>query len=196
MVGYRKRYQIKRGDVVVDAGAFVGDFTYYAAKTVGPTGKVLVFEPDEGHCFKIEEGLRAAGLTNVIVIRKGLWREDAVLKFKHNADEPAESAFVPESDADENVTRLPVAALDSELARRGIQRVDFIKMDIEGAEIEAIHGMRTTLRDQFVHLAIASYHVIDGKQTCHEIERLLRTLGYEAETANPPHLTTYGRKLA
>jgi hypothetical protein len=75
-----------------------------------------------------------------------------------------------------------------------MDRIDFIKMDVEGAEIEALKGSMNTLKEFDVNLAIASYHEVDGKKTSHEVEKLLSEYGYEAKTSFPMHLTTFGFK--
>ena len=45
--GYLGRYALRSGDTVIDCGAYIGEFTLYAAKAVGPSGKVIAFEPDD-----------------------------------------------------------------------------------------------------------------------------------------------------
>ena len=72
--------------------------------------------------------------------------------------------------------------------------VSFIKSDIEGAEIEALKGMKSVLKNGSPQLAIASYHLRDGKKTCFFVEEFLKEFGYETKTGHPIHLTTYGKK--
>jgi hypothetical protein len=89
---------------------------------------------------------------------------------------------------------VPVVAIDDELKRIGTSKVDFIKMDVEGAEIEAVKGARQTLESNDVAIAAASYHLVNGVKSCHELEKALEALGYKAETGHPQHLTTYARR--
>jgi hypothetical protein len=72
--------------------------------------------------------------------------------------------------------------------------VDFLKMDVEGAEIEILKGARRTLREKAPHLAIATYHVVRGRQTREEVERILRRLGYETKTIFWPETITLAWK--
>ena len=60
-----------------------------------------------------------------------------------------------------------VVKLDDELRKLGINKIDVLKMDIEGAEIEAIQGSKETLKRSKVNVTIASYHIVDGKTTSH-----------------------------
>ena len=59
-----------------------------------------------------------------------------------------------------------------------IGSVDFIKMDIEGSEIEALKGMKRTLQCN-VRLAIAAYHPVEGRLTCNVIVPQLEQLGFK-----------------
>ncbi len=67
-------------------------------------------------------------------------------------------------------------------------------MDIEGAEIEAISGVREFLRDKNVHFAIASYHKVNNIPTCQTLEKMFAEIGYQFETGNPQHQTTWAWK--
>ncbi len=69
-----------------------------------------------------------------------------------------------------------------------------VKADVEGAELEVIKGALDILKGQRVNLAIASYHMLDGKKTFDRIEDALRSIGYNVDTDHPGHLTTYAFK--
>ncbi|MEJ2252457.1 MAG: FkbM family methyltransferase [Candidatus Lokiarchaeota archaeon] len=71
--------------------------------------------------------------------------------------------------------------------------MDFIKMDIEGAEIKAIQGAENILKEG-TNLAIASYHLINGKMSFNRLESLIESFGYKTKTKFSIHLTTYAFK--
>lgn len=83
-----------------------------------------------------------------------------------------------------------LTSIDVELGKLKIDKVDFIKMDIEGAELKALEGASRILSSH-PKIAIASYHVVDGQQTYIISEKMLTELGYKAKTSFPKHLTTY-----
>jgi len=189
--GYLAGYSLKPGDTVVDCGAYIGEFTLYAGIAVGASGKVIAFEPDAGIYKRLLANIGLNGLKNVTAVNKGLWSKDGVLKFV--GDNIKGYSFMSAENA-AGAVDTPVAGLDNELARLGVTRVDFIKADIEGAELELIKGAVKTLSSGDVKLAIASYHKVDGKKSCFELERMLARLGFKTETSHPGHLTTYAEK--
>lgn len=193
--GYLRKFFIKKGDVVIDAGAHPGVFTLIASRMVGNNGKVIAFEPHTENYNNLLGNIELNDATNVIAIKKSLWSENITLETLqfNNAHSKAPSSFADETRSDLTVS-LPAVSLDNELERLGISKIDFLKMDVEGAEIEVIKGCRRILKNSDAKLAIASYHIVNGERTCFELEKLLATLGYETETSFPEHLTTYANK--
>jgi FkbM family methyltransferase len=189
--GYLARHSLRSGGTVVDCGAYIGEFTLYAAKAVGAVGRVIAFEPDGAIFKKLLANIELNGLKNVTALNKGLWSRDGILKFVGDSIRGYSFMFAENS---AGAVDAPVVSLDSELARLGIGEVDFIKADIEGAELELLNGAGKTLK-RGTDLAIASYHAVDGEKTCFKLEKMLALIGYKAETAYPGHLTTYGRKI-
>lgn len=190
--GYLEKYSLKPGDTVIDCGAYVGEFTLYAAKAVGPSGRVVAFEPGPEIFKRLTANIELNNLKNVTAVNKGLWSKDGLLKCVGDNIGGYSFEFAENNAGD---IELPVASLDNELARLKIPRVDFIKADIEGAELEFIEGAGRTLESNDVSLAIASYHTIEGKKSCFGLEKMLMLLGYNARTGNPGHLTTYAGKI-
>lgn len=149
---YERYYKPKRGDVVVDAGAGpCGVYTVLAAKSVGAKGLVIAIEPEIGNVKNINENIKLNKLGNVVVISKGLWnkREQEMLD-----------------------------TLDNILRGLGVEKVNFIKMDIEGAEIKALEGMERTLENTDVNLAIAAYHMVNCSPTCVAVIPKLEERGF------------------
>lgn len=190
--GYLAKYSLKPGDTVIDCGAYIGEFTLYAAKAVGPSGRVIAFEPGPMIYKRLIDNIELNGLKNVTAINKGLWSKDGLLKCA--GDGTAGYSFVSSGSAF-GVIEVPVASLDSELARLGVSSVDFIKVDVEGSELEFIKGAERTLESGDVRVAVASYHIVDGKKSCFELEKMLTLMGYSIHTGHPGHLTTYAEKM-
>jgi FkbM family methyltransferase len=128
--------------VFMDVGANIGYFTVLAAATVA---RVIAFEPGprtHGYCMA---NIALNKLTNVELLRCGLWHEDATLELTSDSA-TLNAAIVPSTDAFAHEP-IRVVTLDG-LVRAGtlpLPRLDMIKMDVEGAEFSALTGMRDTV---------------------------------------------------
>ncbi len=192
--GYEKYYAIKPGDVVIDGGAYLGHFAIYAAMKVGRLGKVICFEPDPYIFRLLRMNISLNDVKNIVAINKGIWSHDARLRFDSRGER---STFVEQNGDGRFLRTVAAVSLDQEMQRLNIERVDLIKMDIEGAEIQAVQGCLGLIRQRDVHFAVASYHVVDGAQTASFLEACFAAQGYWAVTDYPAHQTTYaGRRNA
>lgn len=178
---YERYYQLKAGDIVVDAGAYVGTFTVKAAKMVGDEGKVIAIEPEMNNLRLLRKNIEVNGLRNVVIIPKGVWGAKDRLKFNLSWNQTGHSLYREEcygtKDADE-FQEVEVDTLDNILGELGIKRVDFIKMDIEGAEIEAIKGVAAALSGD-VKVTIEVNHFVNGMRTDEVIVPWLKGRGFE-----------------
>jgi FkbM family methyltransferase len=150
------------GDSVIDCGAHVGMFTRYALHRGAE--RLVAIEPDPTNLACLERNLAeeiAAG--NVLVVRAGVWDRRDELTLFHSLDEENTGghSFAKARPASVKVFRVPVMPRDEILGQRIVDRVDFIKMDIEGAERQALTGAAHTLRRWQPRLAICAYHLDD-----------------------------------
>lgn len=176
IVRYEEYYKVSEGDIVIDAGANEGILTLVYSRKVGPAGKVFAFEPDEKNVEKLGLNLELNENTqNVQLEQKGLWSRSDIKNF-YQSGSVGSSIFYEEPQA---VKRsIPVVSIDEFVKDQKLSKVDFIKMDIEGAEIEALLGARKTLLSLKPNMAIASYHIIDGEPTHRKLEEFLEEIGF------------------
>ncbi|MHA1491716.1 MAG: FkbM family methyltransferase [Promethearchaeota archaeon] len=190
LVGYFEEYSPKEGDVIIDIGAFSGIFSIYCAMKMKNTGKIIAFEPNSESLELFRKAIRINNLTNIEIVEKGVWDKKDSLNF-------LDKGVCSEIVSGKGDYVVPVIDLDTQLKKMRVdfKTISFIKMDIEGAEIEALEGMRAVLTNGSPKLAIASYHLRDGKKTCFFVEKFLKKFGYKTKTSYPKHLTTYGVKV-
>jgi FkbM family methyltransferase len=193
---FEHRYRVKRGDVVLDAGAFNGILMSVFGLQVGPSGKVLAFEPDGKNRTKVLRNWELNGHpANVEIIPSGLWDCETDIEFCERGA-LGSSAFWDGPGG--RKVRIHTITLDQVVAERKLARVDFVKMNIEGSEIKALEGGSDMIRQFKPHFAISSDHFVDGdfergERTCGPVERILREHGYKAETARfGTEWVTYG----
>jgi FkbM family methyltransferase len=189
--GYFQKGGPTRGQVVLDAGAYCGETTLDMAKKVGSTGRVFAFEPDASSRRWLEKNIAASGLTNITVVPKGLWSVTTTMDL-HATGAP-DSALTPtdEAPATEGTTmQIEVLSPRDAFALMGCVP-DFVKMDIEGAEVEVVEAMLPFLAGARPRFAIASYHLRDGQRTSELISPMLQRAGFAVETGYPHHQTTW-----
>jgi FkbM family methyltransferase len=150
--------RIQKGDVVLDCGANIGVYTRKALDE--GAGKVIAIEPapENIHCLRqnfakeIEEG-------RVVVYPKGVWDKDDILTFHVDPNNSAADSFLIERKDHVDVVKIPVTTIDHLVAELNLDKVSFVKMDIEGAEVRALHGGRETIAKHHPRMALSAYHV-------------------------------------
>jgi FkbM family methyltransferase len=142
-------------EIFIDGGAYTGDSAQaFIRRTNGRYARIYSFEPDADICRKAEANLEK--YPNVHVIPKGLWHCEDRLKFYSEGD--GDSTFVTVTTKESGITA-PVTSLDIFFAGVPDQELPtFIKMDIEGAEKEALLGAADILKRVKPKLAICAYH--------------------------------------
>lgn len=150
-------YAVRSGDIVLDCGANIGDWTRVA---LDHGAKLVVgFEPgpENLECYRRNfKDEIAAG--RVVVVPKGVWDRDDILLLKRDPHNSAADSFVMLSDGTPGV-KAPLTTIDKAVAELKLAHVDYIKMDIEGAEARALAGARDTLAKYHPQLSIAAEHM-------------------------------------
>jgi FkbM family methyltransferase len=165
MAYYSERSHVEPGDIVVDCGANYGSFTKMALDA----GARLVVgyepHPEIYECYS-----QTFFGKRVIPIEKGVYSSarKASLQEATNGDD---SVMVLDGDYS-----IQTVTLDESLKVLGIPRVDFLKMDIEGVEREAIRGGMEMIKRDKPKIAICIYH---SRRDEVEIPKLFSELGYE-----------------
>ena len=146
---------VKHGDIVIDCGAHIGVFTHQALQS--GAAKVVAIDPDptQVECLRRNfAGEIASG--RVIVVPKGVWSKEGSMTLHVGEQNSGESSLVFEIGRDK--VEVPVTTIDQIAAELDLPRIDYIKLDIEGAEREALRGAAETLRRYKPRILLESYH--------------------------------------
>jgi len=173
-------------EVFVDGGAYTGDSVkdfFAKMKNIGQ-GEVYSFEPDkDNYKFTVQSLL---GIPNVTIVQKGLWNSEMEVIFFHCARKFS-SSFVNDSGAITQY-RVPVVSLDGYFKCMPESRwPTFIKMDIEGAEREALLGSAEIIKSRKPKLAICAYH---KPEDIYELPQIISSIRNDYRFALCQH--TYG----
>ncbi len=147
-------YKPHTGDVIVDIGAGRGEDVYAFSRAVGPTGKVWAVEAHPESFRVLQQFCDEHKLSNVICLNLACLDRPGQLQIETL---PVwESNFVREGPP--TPTSFPVEAItfDALCRRHDIRRIDFLKMNIEGAELTALPGCRDALK-RTAHACIAAH---------------------------------------
>ena len=149
------------GETVIDGGACWGETSLYFADKVGPLGRVYAFEFVDGNVRVLEKNLRLNGQLRdrVELVKSALWRVSGE-SLSYSERGPS-TCLLGATETDRHLKRTGTVAIDDFVKEREIPRVDFIKMDIEGAEMDALLGAEETIKRFTPKLAISIYHKED-----------------------------------
>lgn len=146
-----------RGDVVLDIGGCWGDTALYFADRVGPTGKVYTFEfnPESLEVMRANFELNPDLAERIEIVERALWDSSGeTLEFWAAG---AQTTVVPEG-AGHGALSTTTVTIDDFVRTQGIERVGFVKMDVEGAEPRVLRGARDVIARDAPRLAVAAYH--------------------------------------
>ena len=179
---YTQWYRPQPGDLIFDLGAHAGFTTCMLARMCGPTGRVIAFEPDAEIVSYLEKNVAGQQLSNVTIVRKAIDAKTGAAFF--NQDGTMSAGLVDYAVYGNTGQRISVETLSLEDACREFGVPQFIKMDIEGAEVDVIRASEDFLKRHPIHLAFDSYHrTRDGQFTWMLLEPMLRSYGYEVRTS-------------
>jgi FkbM family methyltransferase len=174
------RKNVGRGWVCVDVGAHIGWYTVQLAWLVGPEGLVVAFEPVAVHAHRLRRNLARNGLANIEVVavalsdrsgRAALWAEEIAPGLVGGKSSLVRRSFPGHE------LEVPVDTLDAYVARRGLDRIDLLKVDVEGSELEVLAGSRDVLSSRQPTVIVE----FNDEESRTRVEAFLRELGYRCK---------------
>lgn len=167
-------------EVLYDIGACVGFVSVHAAMK---GAHVIAFEPDPSYRSRLLNNLGLNNLHDVTVIRWAVSDErgEARLFTEGNANGRSPSL---RNDGDRNVVKVSTDTIDNALARGEIPSPDILKLDIEGAEILALRGMKAMLESSPPRTIFIESHpsfLPSFGSSAEEVDELIRSYGYRED---------------
>ena len=142
--------KVEAGDVVFDCGAFNGNSSIVFSRNA-TDGKVFAFEPNALTAQGLTRNIIAMGCRNIEVVAAAVSDRPGTVRFNQNG---AASRLTSDGEIE-----VDVITLDAFVQKRGLDRVDFLKFDIEGFELSALNGARGLIRRFRPKMAISVYHL-------------------------------------
>lgn len=137
---------LEPGDTAVDVGANVGVHTLSLARIVGPSGKVFAFEPNPGVTKRLRQNIELNGFSHVRVDGRALGDRAAQGALRVPAAGSAEAcnlgmASLVALETAHDLVEVDVVPFDAATGEIGIDRIDLVKIDVQGYEVPALRGM-------------------------------------------------------
>jgi FkbM family methyltransferase len=146
---------VKPGDIVLDCGAHIGTYAKRALKSGAKLVVAIEPAPANLECLRrnLHEEIQAG---QVIIYAKGVWDKEEMLPLFENPENSAGDSFVSNRASRRVSPSIPLTTIDRLVEELGLDRVDFIKMDIKGAVVKALTGAGQVLRRDRPRLAIST----------------------------------------
>ena len=178
-------FRPKEGDVVVDIGAHIGRYTLIASKRIGTNGKVIAIEADPDSFEILNLNIRLNELANVTTLNYAAFSKDTKIKLYLPAGDVCTKYNTVMSDwiwvrPDDKFVEVNANTLDNILHKIQIKRVNWIKIDVEGAEFEVLKGAHNTIlnnKDIVILMEIHGYE----KDYRERLDGFIRSYGLTIE---------------
>ncbi|RLF39098.1 MAG: hypothetical protein DRN12_07420 [Thermoplasmata archaeon] len=167
---------VKPGMTVVVVRTHVGFYTLLAARLVGTGRRVYGFEPNPEVYGIVARNIQINGYQGIVrVVPKGVSKEKRTIKLYIPKKESGEASFYPQKVAGRSV-EVETVSLDVFLAGEGWPKVSLVKIDVEGAEVEALEGMRELVRESENLKLIVGFNPENQIRVCGSNTKLFETL--------------------
>ena len=140
---YRPARAVRDEPLIVDAGANIGLATLSFARA-WPAGRVLAFEPSPDACAAVERTIEANDLTGVTLHAAALTADGRTIQLTQSADRPASPTAAVRADEPDDGSSVAVASLRLSDVLADEERIDMLKLDVEGSEHEVVDDLRAS----------------------------------------------------
>lgn len=170
-------YKTKAGDYIAEMGAYMGHYTIYLSEKVGENGKVIAIEPMPDNLKILKKNVVENNLKNVVIVPNGVWKEKDEMIF-HRKKGDHQSGSVQLNYENDDTLKIPVDSLDNILKEQKVQQVDFMLIQLNGVETEALEGLKNY---KPLHIAIAARYSKDANSASKLISNILMERNYTTE---------------
>ena len=178
-----QRFTPREGDTVIDIGAHIGRYTITSSKQVGSTGKVVAIEADPDNFQLLKRNIALNNLTNVLPLNYAVFSTRTIMKLYEQSASAKYNSIMLTRARTMNYVEVNADTLDSILEQNTINQVNWIKIDVEGAEFEVLKGSTKTLSSNDISLLV-EIHNIDDPSHYDNILDLLKYYNYEITFEN------------
>lgn len=185
------RKLVNKGDTVVDLGANIGMFSVYLGKEIGDTGKLYAFEPVRDTYWRMMENLSLNRSNNVTTYQQAVSNKIGKAKMNifpagygawNTFGKPTFGKIKPVS-----TELVEVTTIDTFVAKNKLRSIDFLKIDVEGFELDVLEGAKKSLKNglvKYLSFEISEIPLKGAGRRPDDVFSFLKELGYKAYEFN------------
>jgi len=168
---------VSPGDTVADVGANMGYYSLWMSRFTGTTGKVIAFEPDAVNFKRLKNNISINHLSNNIeAVKKAVGNIDGNISFTTGMDGENHIA----QNNNENITQVASVKPDSFFAEKNIEHIVYMKIDVEGFELEVLRGSLNYLMQKKIEIIQLEINqtISNSGASVNELSGFLQMLSY------------------
>lgn len=172
----------------IDVGANIGMYSLFMAKR---TRQVIAFEPQAEVLFRFRDSINTNRLSNITTVQKAVSNKSGKLALNFIVDDSAKTFTTTACESKESITLVDAISLDGYLKENPIKRLDYLKIDAEGAEQDILSGAQKTLKKYrpLAQVEIATEYKHRSGQSGFDFKAYFDNLQYTLYFINPDTLT-------
>ena len=178
------RFSPKQGDIVVDIGAHMGRYTIISSKRIGPHGKVIAIEAEPFNFEILSRNIKLNQLSNILALNYAVYSKETRVKLYLPGRESGYTIFNTtisnRSKSGQKFVEVRANTLDNLLQQNGITEVNWIKIDVEGAEFEVLKGAHNVLSKSKCIVLLIEVHG-DPNVVKPKVQEFLSLYGFKLE---------------
>jgi len=183
---------IEKGSIVFDVGANIGAFSLFASQFAS---KVFSFEPEPKNYEMLLKNISINGITNIIPYRRAISNSDGTMDFYLYPDtyHTGCHSLFKLNNANTEKIQVEISTLENVMEKEKLSKIDFLKLDCEGAEYDILKSINKKTADKIKYIAMETHEGRYSEENYYDIPTYLNEIGYEVMTeANGKYI--YARK--
>lgn len=148
-------FKPKPGHIVFDVGAHIGRYSVIAGKLVGDAGKVISIEADPDNYQLLQLNIKSNDLQHIVhTINAAAWKEVTTIKLFRDAFSGRHSV----SKITDSYVKVNTITIDELVRQHNLPKIDWMKVDIEGAEYALLLGAKNTIDNKKIKFMLLEVH--------------------------------------
>ncbi|MEK6844552.1 MAG: FkbM family methyltransferase [Nanoarchaeota archaeon] len=189
-----KNFEIRESDVILDIGAHIGCFSVFASK-LAEKGRIFSFEPFPENFALLKDNILLNKINNITSINKALGNKNGKTDIFLSMHNTGGHSFYSSHKNSEKKIKVDVTSLPSFMKENKISKINFLKMDCEGAEFEILFNCPKDTLEKIEKISM-EYHNKSGVNNVNVLKQYLENNGFKVIIKNNNIHTSYGMLYA